>query len=837
VLITKYFDNVGSLTGDFDSGTGTDDTTPLLKGTVIGLRASDVIKIFEEGSSTALGNAIVVGGAWEFQLGNLTELTPGQHTYVAKIFSLAGVEGSHSNDFSFRVDIVPPEPPVLTIDTYTDDQAPQVGTFDFSVPTNDTTPVINGTIGGTLWSADRVQVLRDGVVVGLATVSGSSWTFQDSGLVDGQSYVYTVRVLDGAGSAGRTAVPQTLTVDTTVPVEYATIITITDDVWPQMGVVANDGYTNDTTPTLSGVVSAALQPDETLHVLRDGVDVGLASMTGTSWTYTDSGLADGQAYTYTVRVVDDAGNAGSLSNSYRIHVDTKAPTETVTITAVIDNVSPVTGTVPNGGTTHDLQPELQGSISSALEPSEQVYVFRWGVEVGIATVNGTSWSYTDNGLGVSGIDTSYSYTAQVRDDAGNTGQMSGAYEITIVGGLLPPPPTIMSVTDDVLPVTGVVPSGGYTNDATPTLDGTLTFPLSGAEQVHVFRDGVDVGIATVTRTNWTFTDSGLTDGLHTYWAMIDDGAGNFGLASNNYSINVDTGVPTQSVQITQAIDNVDPVTRPISPGGVTNDDTPEIQGTLSAVLTGTEQVHVFRNGVDVGVATTSGTNWTFTDGGLASGAYTYYTYTAEVVDAAGNASQPSNSLSFMLTPPGTPSTQPTIVTITDDVLPVTGVVPSMGYTNDTAPTLNGVLAVPLAGTEQLHVFRNGLDLGLATVNGTNWTFQDSGLADGQSYSYLVQTINAEGTLGAPSNAYRIFIDTTAPAQTVTITTIIDNVLPASNGGATHDHLPEIQGTLSSVLTGTEQVHVFRDGVDVGIATTSGTSWMYTDSSGLTIGSN
>ncbi|WP_171498528.1 Ig-like domain-containing protein, partial [Acinetobacter soli] len=109
---------------------------------------------------------------------------------------------------------------------------------------------------------------------------------------------------------------------------------------------------------------------------------------------------------------------------------------------------------------------------------------------------------------------------------------------------------------DVEPVTGTVANGGFTNDTSPTLNGSISSGLVGTEQVIVYRDGVKVGTATVNGTNWSYTDSAVAEGSHTYTAAIVDGAGNSGTVSSGYTINVDTTAPVQTVTITQAIDNV-----------------------------------------------------------------------------------------------------------------------------------------------------------------------------------------------------------------------------------------------------------------------------------------
>jgi Bacterial Ig-like domain len=105
-------------------------------------------------------------------------------------------------------------------------------------------------------------------------------------------------------------------IDTSAPTQTVTIDTITDDVAPTTGTVADGGTTNDTAPALAGTLSAVLLAHEVLSIFRDGVKIGEADVAGTNWTFSDAGLlVDGVSYTYTARVEDAAHNLGSASNA------------------------------------------------------------------------------------------------------------------------------------------------------------------------------------------------------------------------------------------------------------------------------------------------------------------------------------------------------------------------------------------------------------------------------------------------------------------------------------------------------------------------------------------
>ncbi|MEK8082447.1 Ig-like domain-containing protein, partial [Pseudomonas sp. XK-1] len=931
VAILQLLDNVDPLQGNVANGGTSNDTTPTLSGSIsTALSAGDVVEVLRDGS--VIGTASVSATTWTYQDSGL--LDGSTYSYTARVVIAGGNQGAQSAAYSLSIDTSAPTQTVA-ITSYTDDQAAQTGSFASGSSTNDTTPRLNGTLDAGLNSGETVAVYRDGALLGSATVSGSTWSFQDSGLVDGQSYSYTARVVDAAGNLGSPSAafslsidtqapasaptigsvlddvpfivgqissgsstndtrptlsgagaeanstvniydngvlldsvtadasgnwsytpvtaltdsshalsisnvdaagnegpqstPISFTVDTQAPSQSVSITALTDDVAPVTGAVAHNGTTNDAAPQLSGSLSAALAAGETLVILRNGAVIGTATVSGSTWTYQDSGLVDGQSYSYTARVEDAAGNRGAISTSYTITLDTSAPTQTVAITTLLDNVDPVSGAVANGGTTNDSQPELQGTLSGALAGNEVVAVYRDGAKIGTASVNGTGWTFTDTTGLVNNA--SYSYTARVEDAAGNTGTPSSAYSITLQTNGPATTTAITAVTDDVAPVTGAVAHNGTTNDATPQLSGTLSASLAAGESVVILRDGTVIGTATVSGSTWTYQDSGLLDGQsYSYTARVEDAAGNRGTESNTYAITLDTTAPTQTVTLTQVLDNVDPISGAIAAGGTTNDDTPTLQGTLSAPLGSTEQLHVLRNGSDIGVATVSGTDWSYQDAGLASGST--YTYTAQVVDAAGNSSAASNSLSFTVNTSSVSQTV-AILQLLDNVDPLQGNVANGGTSNDTTPTLSGSISTALSAGDVVEVLRDGSVIGTASVSATTWTYQDSGLLDGSTYSYTARVVIAGGNQGAQSAAYSLSIDTSAPTQTVAITSYTDDQAAQTgsfaSGSSTNDTTPRLNGTLDAGLNSGETVAVYRDGALLGSATVSGSTWSFQDS--------
>ncbi|MGL3336746.1 Ig-like domain-containing protein [Pseudomonas aeruginosa] len=825
VVIAAITDDQDPVQGVVANNGVSNDLTPQLSGTLSAtLNPGESLVILRDG--VVLGTATVNGTDWTYDDAGLSD---GQsYIYTARVEDAAGNRGSDSASYGLGIDSSAPTQSVVIV-AINDDQEPIQGVVANNGYSNDQTPQLSGTLSAALDAGETLVVLRDGVVIGTGSVTGTSWTFQDSGLVNGTTYRYTARIEDAAGNRGGDSASYTLSIDTSAPTQSVVISAITDDQDPVQGVVANNGSTNDSTPHLSGTLSATLNPGERVVILRDGAALGTATVSGTNWSYDDAGLNDGQSYVYTARVEDAAGNRGAISATYGITLDATAPAQTVSIDRVLDDVDPVQGVVSNGGTTNDSQPQLEGSVSAQLADNEVVAVYRDGARLGEASVTGTAWSFTDT-TGLSNGST-YSYTVRVEDAAGNQGAESTAYGLTLQTDGPATQVVISAINDNLEPVQGVVANNGFSNDQTPQLSGTLSAALDAGETLVVLRDGVVIGTGSVTGTDWTFDDSGLADGTaYTYTARVEDAAGNPGSASNSYRVQIDTSVPSQSVTLDRALDNVDPVSGEIAAGGTTNDDTPTLEGSLSAALTGTEQLHVFRDGVDLGLATVTGTQWTFTDGGLASGST--YEYTARVIDAAGNAGAASNSLGFSVNTDGVSQTVQ-ILQIVDDVDPKQGVVANNGDSNDLAPQIKGSLSTALAAGDVVEVLRDGMVLGTATVSGTSWTYDDSGLVDGGTYVYTARVVNSGGNQGALSSPYTLHSDTSAPTQTVIIAAINDDQAPivgvVANNGFSNDQTPQLSGTLSAALNAGETLVVLRDGVVLGTASVTGTNWTFQDS--------
>jgi hypothetical protein len=256
---------------------------------------------------------------------------------------------------------------------------------------HDTTPTLSGTLSAALGSSESLRIYRNGALAGTARVSGLTWTYTPTTALSGNGiHTFTAAVVKSTGLSGQLSAPRSMLLDSSAPTQTVTITGVSDDSNPLQGPVAPGGRTNDTSPTLSGSLSAALAEGEALKLYNGTTFLvdALVDPNTLIWTAKPTLSSDG-THTIRVRVQDAAGNQGPLSASRSWILDTVAPGQTVTIS----------------GISNDSTPTLSGTLSSALAAAETLRIFNGCTVLGSATVNNTArtWTYTPSTpLSVSG---------------------------------------------------------------------------------------------------------------------------------------------------------------------------------------------------------------------------------------------------------------------------------------------------------------------------------------------------------------------------------------------------------------------------------------------------
>jgi GH18 family chitinase len=152
---------------------------------------------------------------------------------------------------------------------------------------------------------------------GAGTGTGTGGT--DTGLGNGTDPAGTGGT--GTGSGTDTGANGSGTI---IPLTTATITAVADNVGVVQGNLAVAAITDDSTPTFSGSISAALSTGETLRIFNGSTVLGNASVNNTTktWSFTPTALANNGSYIISASVADAAGNLGNPSASFSFSIDT-----------------------------------------------------------------------------------------------------------------------------------------------------------------------------------------------------------------------------------------------------------------------------------------------------------------------------------------------------------------------------------------------------------------------------------------------------------------------------------------------------------------------------------
>ncbi|WP_230949076.1 Ig-like domain-containing protein, partial [Burkholderia diffusa] len=334
--------------------------------------------------------------------------------------------------------------------------------------------------------------------------------------------------------------------------------------------------------------------------------------------------------------------------------------------------------------------------------------------------------------------------------AGNT---SPSASVTVTGDTTAPAaPIIGTVTDDVGSIVGLLTTGATTDDTTPTLAGTA----EAGSTVSVYDGTTLLGTTTTDASgNWTFTPNArLGEGAHAITVTATDTAGNVSAPSTAFDLTIDTTAP--ALPTVNATDGM------------------SLSGTAEAGAT----VNIDTNGdgaPDATVTADPSGAWTYTPSTpLPAGTVIGVTAT----DAAGNTSP---SASVTVRGDTTAPAAPIIVSVTDDAGAIVGALASGGSTDDATPTLSGTAE---AGST-VSVYDGTALLGTTTVDASgNWTFTPAtGLGEG-AHAITVTATDTAGNVSAPSAAFDLTIDTTAPVVPTVNATDGTSLSGTAEAGAT-----------------------------------------------------
>lgn len=352
-------------------------------------------------------------------------------------------------------------------------------------------------------------------------------------------------------------------------------------------------------------------------------------------------------------------------------------------------------------------------------------------------------------------------TVTATDNAGNTGPSATIDAPNIP---LPDTPAITAAIDDAAPLTGTLSNNQFTNDNTPTLEGTG----SAGTVIHIYANGQEIGSTTVDASgNWHFAiTSALADGENHFTAIATNVKGESS-ESARFTLTIDTLSP-DAPRVELIADNTGLLTGPLQ----NNDRTDEAKPLFSGQGEAGNTITIKEGSTVIGSATVDENGrWTFTPTTpLSDGEHTF---TVEQSDKAGNTSRVT--------------TTPTIIV---DTTP-----PDAAIIDNVAKDGTTVSGTAEAGSTVSIYDPAGNYLG-STITGENNHFSitlNPAQTHGERLEARIQ--DAVGNIG-PATEFTAS-DSQYPAQP-TILTVTDDAGVVTgllkNGDATDDNRPTLSGT-------------------------------------------
>ncbi|WP_235186730.1 Ig-like domain-containing protein, partial [Serratia sp. DD3] len=560
-VITSVEDNVGPVTEPLQKGKVTDDNTPTLKGTAV---AGGIVKVYDDGE--VIGSVKVENnGSWSFT--PETALIDGNHNLTATVTDEIGVTSKPTGIFDIMVDT---KAPALVTDlVVTDDVGSVTGPISTDETTDDNTPTLSGKAEPnsvvTVWDNDEV--------IGTALVNDQgNWSFTPSTPLNNGPHDLTTTVTDPAGNTSDKGQHLIFNVDV-VPGQVQ-LTGLQDDVGSVTGSVAQNGVTDDTSPTLTGtakVGSVVTVSDE------NGVLGSLTVGASGNWSFTPSSDMSQGLHTLSASAKDLTGYV-STTGTWVFTVDSVAPTAPF-IDSAADDVGDIQPqSMTSGSATDDPSPTLSGHA----EANSIVKIYDQYGEIGsVQALASGQWSFTPT----SGLsEGKHDFYVKAVDKAGNISDPSNTFTLTL--DFTPPDVSKVAITEVVDQyglVTGPVSKGSVLDDRNPLVNGT------GAEEGNTITvystdgNGLTKVLGTTTvgsNGQWTLTATGsLYDGKNTLTVEETDKVGNSAKPSTSYDVimSLTPGTPV----IDSIIDDTGATRMPLASGSLTKDNTPTLSGTSS----------------------------------------------------------------------------------------------------------------------------------------------------------------------------------------------------------------------------------------------------------------
>ena len=424
--ITTITDNVGSLQAAVATGASTDDTTPTIVISLVGVNAivGNTLLLFNGSTqiaSLALTSTHLSAGSVSI---TPAALAPGNYSITASVTSVGGNPGIVSTPRTFTIDTTLPAAPVLNA-------------IAGDNRVNSTEKSAGVTVSGTAEANSTVSITWGSTTMATFVDANGTWsrTFTAAQIPTDGTTTLTVGTTDAAGNTSLAATASIL-IDTNAPTATVTAIsTLSNDT----GSSVRDFITNTISQTVAGTFMGTVGTGESIQVSANGgttwqtATINTASRT---WSAASVTLQPGTTSLIT-RTVDAAGNAiAGVAKAYTL--DQTAPTVAVAIAALSNDA----GSSTSDFITNAANQTVTGTFTEPLGSGELIQVSANGGTTWVtATIAGSNWTAAGLTL-LKGTD--QQIRTRIRDTAGNIA--SGGSKSYTLDTTAPQAPTVNSYT-------------------------------------------------------------------------------------------------------------------------------------------------------------------------------------------------------------------------------------------------------------------------------------------------------------------------------------------------------------------------------------------------------
>jgi len=731
--IWRVEDNSATESSNLTPGDSTKETSPSLSGVS---EPNTIVYLYDNGSTTPIASAKTDSmGAWSMQ----PTLSAGEHSLQVGATDAA----NNVSDLSAAFDVTVEAGAIVKAHNHADhtDYIQPLQHDDVALAEASALPrqvhISSDTITFDAGGADAnglVEVLINEKVFTFLADAEGNWRFASPKLTDG-IYQVQVRFGDKANNWGE-PVQRIYYVETALP-EAPQIMRVIDDEGNSDYLSFND-YTNDKTPTLSGVA----QPGSLVKITSNGKVIGsVTAGEDGRWHFEPTLDTDG-TYALSAFYVDRFGRESAKSDPFVFTLDSHQP-DPATLDKVIDDTSGIGVELTTGAVSSDTTPTLKGKADA----NTLVRVWDGDKLIGSVMSNARGeWELTVN------LEPgAHSLSVDSVSKGGTVSEKSPTFDVTIDLNMIDKPEISHVVADNGAQEIELA-SGDATNDSTPKFSGVG----KNDDTILIYDNDILIGSVMVVNGTWTFTlNPPLSDGSHSLTAKTQDkDTGKLSDATDPFTLIIDTQAPDKPDDPTLVADGI----ALIDPSTPIKDTTPDIRGEDADEG---DLVSVIIEDKNTGEQTIIGTaivgedgKWTVTPGeAIPDGEYELI---VAIKDPAGNTSEsdPVDLIVDTHIP-----LNPTVIALEDDVGPNTGNITDGSITDDRQPTLKGT------STENgtILVYDGATLIGSVKVTaGANFALELPLLPEG-AHEISYRVVSESGVQGDLSTPIRFDVDTTAPA--------------------------------------------------------------------------